>query len=85
MDSSNSRQRLLAIVPKLNNWQTLFLLKLAQILEWLVFFKNPSESDSTQSNLPVLSITPIVPGSGFTDTSLNHDLVLAEHGEILAE
>ena len=33
MDSSNSRQRLLAIVAKLNNWQVLIALKFIEILQ----------------------------------------------------
>ena len=78
MNSSNSRQRLLAIVPKLNQWQTFFLLKFAEIFEQIALLKQYSKSDSIQPNLPTLHITPIVPGSGFTDTSLNHDAILAD-------
>ena len=32
-----------------------------------------SKSDSTHSNLPILRITPVVPGSGFKNTVLEHD------------
>lgn len=78
MNSSNSRQRLLAIVPKLNQWQTLFLLKFAEIFEWITLIQEHSKSRSIQSSLPTLHITPIVPGSGFTNTALEHDAVLAD-------
>ena len=78
MNSRNARQRLLAIVPQLNDWQTLFLLKFAEVFEWLAVLTKHSKSDSTHSNLPILRITPVVPGSGFKNTALEHDAVLTD-------
>ena len=81
MNPSNAQKKLLTIVPKLNDWQTLFLLKFAEVFEWITVSKKHLKLSSTQSNFPTLRITPIVPGSGFTDTCLCHDTVLAENEE----
>lgn len=78
MNFHNAQQRLLTIVPQLNDWQTLFLLKFAEVFEWLAVLTKHSKSDSIHSSLPTLRITPIVPGSGFKNTALEHDAVLAD-------
>lgn len=63
----------------LPDWQVMLLFRLVQVLGWPGRLGRRSEVGTSLKTVPVLRIEPIVPGSGFTDTSVNHDAVLAEN------